>query len=208
MDRWKIGGERVMDEKKGQWCPPKKRTPVPTLPPNPRKEVRKKSQKRGPKTWPPPPTLRNRRRRRNWQKNRRNRRNYLTKSTQLTNENNKNEAHVAAQFLIDFVVFVRRFHRFHRFFVDSVDFVVFVDFFVDFVDFLSSIFSSISISSTEKCLAYSGTFGINCGSFPASLVLFSLATILSTLQLASSRSPHCSSQFQRLPRHDLNSLLD
>ena len=39
-------------------------------------------------------------------------------------------------------------------------------------------------------------------SFPASLVLFSPATILSTLQLASSRPPHCSSQLQRLPRRD------
>ena len=39
-------------------------------------------------------------------------------------------------------------------------------------------------------------------SFPASLVLFSLATILSTLQLAFSRPPHCSSQLQQLPRRD------
>ena len=39
-------------------------------------------------------------------------------------------------------------------------------------------------------------------SFPAALVLFSLATILSTLRLASSRPPHCSSQLQRLHRRD------
>ena len=91
---------------------------------------------------------------------------------------------MATHFFVDFVDFFwfrrfrrffRRFRRFRRFFSSFSSIL-----FVDFVDFLSSISSisfrrfrrlrrfvssipSISKSSTEKCLAYSGTFGVNCG---------------------------------------------
>ena len=138
--------------------------PAPTL-----ARVRKKSRKRGPQKMTPPRLYENDEIDEIDEKNRRNRRKYLTKSTKLTNENSKNEAHVAAHFFVDFVVFVdffRRFLRVRRFrrFFSSISSISSISFrrFRRFRRFFSSI-SSISKNSTEKCLAYSGAFGVDCG---------------------------------------------